>query len=175
FLAAPLDRALEETLAAGEQAILFLNRRGYSTFLLCKACGKSMKCRDCSVSLTYHRGPDKLLCHYCGFSTSPSKTCLLCGMPALEKLGFGTEQIEATLQHRFPGARIARLDRDTAAGEGLQARLDAFRARAIDVLVGTQMVTKGHDFPDVTLVGVILADQGMGLPDFRASERTFQL
>jgi primosomal protein N' (replication factor Y) len=175
FLASPLDKALTETLAAGEQAILFLNRRGYSTFLLCKACGRTLKCRDCSVSLTYHRGPDKLLCHYCGFATAPAKTCLLCGMPALEKLGFGTEQVEAALKLRFPTARVARLDRDTAAGEGLQACLDAFRARAIDVLVGTQMVTKGHDFPDVTLVGVILADQGMGLPDFRASERTFQL
>ena len=175
FLAAPLARALDETLAAGEQAILFLNRRGFSTFVLCKSCGQAVRCRDCAVSLTYHRAADRLLCHYCGFSTAPSKVCLSCGAKAVERLGFGTEQVEATLQARLPTARVARLDRDTAQGDGLRRVLDAFRTRQVDVLVGTQMVTKGHDFPGVTLVGVILADQGMGLPDFRAAERTFQL
>lgn len=166
---------LRETLDAGEQAILFLNRRGFSTFSLCKACGEAVRCRHCSVALTYHRGDDKLLCHYCGFSTQPAKLCTACGKPAIEKMGYGTEQLEQLLAMSLPGARIARLDRDTAAGDGLMRLLDAFRARQIDVLVGTQMVTKGHDFPGVTFVGVVLADQGLNLPDFRASERTFQL
>jgi primosomal protein N' (replication factor Y) len=115
------------------------------------------------------------LCHYCGFSQTPAKQCTKCGKPAIEKMGYGTEQLEQLLGMSLPGARIARLDRDTAAGDGLVKLLDAFRARQIDVLVGTQMVTKGHDFPNVTLVGVVLADQGLNLPDFRASERTFQL
>jgi primosomal protein N' (replication factor Y) len=170
-----LLQALHETLAAGEQAILFLNRRGFSTFSLCKACGEAVRCRHCSVAMTYHRGDDKLLCHYCAFSQQPSKLCTKCGKPAIEKMGYGTEQLEQLLAMSLPGARIARLDRDTAAGDGLIKVLDAFRARQIDVLVGTQMVTKGHDFPNVTLVGVVLADQGLNLPDFRASERTFQL
>jgi primosomal protein N' (replication factor Y) len=170
-----LLRGLHETLAAGEQAILFLNRRGFSTFSLCKACGEAVRCRHCSVAMTYHRGDDKLLCHYCGFSSVSSKMCVACGKPAIEKMGYGTEQLEQLLAMSLPGARIARLDRDTAAGDGLVRLLDAFRARQIDVLVGTQMVTKGHDFPGVTFVGVVLADQGLNLPDFRASERTFQL
>ncbi len=170
-----LLRGLRETLAAGEQAILFLNRRGFSTFSLCKACGEPVRCRHCSVALTYHRGEQKLLCHYCGFSTLPAKKCTACGKPAIEMMGYGTEQLEQLLGMSLPGARIARLDRDTAAGDGLMRVLDAFRERQIDVLVGTQMVTKGHDFPGVTFVGVVLADQGLNLPDFRASERTFQL
>ena len=170
-----LLQALRDTLAAGEQAILFLNRRGFSTFSLCKACGEAVRCRHCSVALTYHRGDERLLCHYCGFSSAPSKLCTACGKPAIEKMGYGTEQLEQLLGLSLPGARIARLDRDTAAGDGLVRLLDAFRARRIDVLVGTQMVTKGHDFPGVTFVGVVLADQGLNLPDFRASERTFQL
>jgi primosomal protein N' (replication factor Y) (superfamily II helicase) len=167
--------ALRETLAAGEQAILFLNRRGFSTFSLCKACGVAVRCRHCSVALTYHRGDDRLLCHYCGFSVVPSRRCVACGQNAVDQLGFGTEQLEQMLATEVPGARVARLDRDTAAGDGLGRLLDAFRARQIDILVGTQMVTKGHDFPGVTLVGIVLADQGLNLPDFRASERTFQL
>ncbi|HEY2744482.1 MAG TPA: primosomal protein N' [Polyangia bacterium] len=170
-----LLRGLRATLDAGEQAILFLNRRGFSTFSLCKACGEPVRCRHCSVALTYHRGESRLLCHYCGFSTVPAKKCTACGKPAIEMMGYGTEQLEQLLGMSLPGARIARLDRDTAAGEGLVRVLDAFRAREIDVLVGTQMVTKGHDFPGVTFVGVVLADQGLNLPDFRASERTFQL
>jgi primosomal protein N' (replication factor Y) len=170
-----LLRAVEETLRAGEQAILFLNRRGFATFSLCKGCGEAVRCRHCSVSLTFHRGDGRLVCHYCGFSMAPSKTCSACGKPAVEQLGYGTEQLEAMLAQKFPAARVARLDRDTAAGDGLRRMLDEFRARTIDILVGTQMVTKGHDFPGVTLVGVVLADQGLNLPDFRAMERTFQL
>ena len=175
FFSARLHRALEETLAAGEQAILFLNRRGFSTFILCKACGQSVRCRDCSVTLTYHRREDRLLCHYCGYAIAPPRVCPQCSAKAIERLGYGTEQVEAAVHERFPQARVARLDRDTAEGGGLERVLDGVRTRAIDVVVGTQMVTKGHDFPDVTLVGVVLADHGMGLPDFRASERTFQL
>ncbi|MCA1665785.1 MAG: primosomal protein N', partial [Myxococcales bacterium] len=127
-----LLRGLHETLAAGEQSILFLNRRGFSTFSLCKACGEAVRCRHCSVAMTYHRGDDKLLCHYCGFSSVPSKLCIACGKPAIEKMGYGTEQLEQLLALSLPGARIARLDRDTAAGDGLVRLLDAFRARQID-------------------------------------------
>ena len=175
FLSFALERALEETLANKEQSILFLNRRGYSTFVLCKACGLSQKCRDCAVSLTFHRGSDALVCHYCGFRTKPPKTCSACGAEAMDRLGYGTEQVQEVVQARFPQARVARLDRDTADGDGLETLLAQVRSREIDIVVGTQMITKGHDFPSVTLVGVVLADHGMGLPDFRASERTFQL
>jgi primosomal protein N' (replication factor Y) len=175
LLSAPLAQAIAETLAFGEQAILFLNRRGFSTFILCRTCGKGQRCRDCSVTLTYHRGIDRVVCHYCGFRAAPPTECGACGGRALERLGAGTEHAEAEVQARFPSARVARLDRDTAEGRGLTRILDGMRAREIDIVVGTQMITKGHDFPGVTLVGVLLADHGMGLPDFRASERTYQL
>jgi len=175
LLSAPLAKAITETLAFGEQAILFLNRRGFSTFILCRTCGKGQRCRDCSVTLTYHRGIDRVVCHYCGFRSAPPTECGACGGRALERLGAGTEHAEAEVQARFPTARVARLDRDTAEGRGLMRILDGMRAREIDIVVGTQMITKGHDFPGVTLVGVLLADHGMGLPDFRAAERTYQL
>jgi len=175
FFSARLIQALEQTLAQGEQAILFLNRRGFSTFILCKACGQALRCRDCSVTLTFHRQPEHLQCHYCGFRTAPPRTCLSCGAKAIERLGYGTEQVEQAVKERFAGARVARLDRDTAEGRGLERILDGMRRHQLDVVVGTQMITKGHDFPKVTLVGVVLADHGMGLPDFRAAERTFQL
>jgi primosomal protein N' (replication factor Y) len=175
FLTAALDQALERTLAAGEQAILFLNRRGFSTFVLCRACGNTQRCKDCAVSLTYHRGRDLLICHYCAYETAPPKKCGQCGAEAVERLGYGTEQVEAVIAERFPQARVARLDRDTAEGDGLPTLLAKVRAREIDIIVGTQMITKGHDFPTVTLVGVVLADHGLGLPDFRAAERSFQL
>ena len=167
--------ALRETLAAGEQAILFLNRRGFSTFSLCKACGEAVRCRHCSVTLTYHRGDDA-----CSATTAASRRRRRrSARPAASRRSSSWATAPSSsrqlLGASLPGARMARLDRDTAAGDGLQRLLDAFRAREIDVLVGTQMVTKGHDFPGVTLVGVVLADQGLNLPDFRASERTFQL
>jgi primosomal protein N' (replication factor Y) (superfamily II helicase) len=175
LISAPLAQAIETALAAGEQTLLFLNRRGFATFILCKSCGVAARCRDCSVTLTYHRGADQLQCHYCGFRTATPRVCAGCGSRALERLGFGTEQVEAVVRDRFPDARVARLDRDTAEGAGLERVLDGVRRGDIDILVGTQMITKGHDFPSVTLVGVVLADHGMGLPDFRADERTFQL
>jgi primosomal protein N' (replication factor Y) len=175
LFSAPLTKALEETVAAGEQAILFLNRRGFSTFLLCRSCGQGLKCRDCSVTLTYHLKGDVLVCHYCGFHVGAPQKCPNCGQKAIERLGYGTEQVEARLRALLPRARVGRLDRDTAQGRGLQKVLDGLRKRELDVVVGTQMITKGHDFPGVTLVGVVLADHGMGLPDFRASEKSFQL
>ncbi|MSP61423.1 MAG: primosomal protein N' [Myxococcales bacterium] len=175
LLSVPLTRAIEQTLTAREQVILFLNRRGFSTFVICKSCGYRFSCRDCSVTLTYHRRTDRLACHYCGYLEPAPTRCTKCQSKAVERLGMGTEKVESLVAARFPNARVARLDRDSATGKGLNRVLDGLRDGVIDLVVGTQMITKGHDFPGVTLVGVVLADHGMGLPDFRASERTFQL
>ncbi len=175
FLSAPLDQALQGTLERQEQAILFLNRRGFSTFVLCKACGHVFQCKHCSVSLTFHRKQNRMRCHYCGYSQALPEECPACSAKAVELLGLGTEKVEDALKERFPEARIARLDRDTAMGSGLRSILKRVSRREIDILVGTQMVTKGHDFPDVTLVGVVCADLGLHFPDFRSAERTFQL
>jgi primosomal protein N' (replication factor Y) len=175
MLSAPLHRAIEACLAAEEQAILFLNRRGFSPSVRCNACGELLQCPACSISLTAHKGARVLRCHYCDYSTPHTGACILCGSPHLMELGLGTEQLEQALSEVFPQARVARLDRDTASGEGVEAVLDRLRQREVDILVGTQMVTKGHDVPGVTLVGVILADQSLAFPDFRAAERTFQL
>jgi len=178
LLSAPLAEALGAALAAGEQSILFLNRRGFSTVMLCRACGQVVRCDNCVVSMTYHRGRSRLVCHYCGRTTPVPVHCPSCNSARIERLGTGTERVEAIVRERFPDARVARLDRDTA-GSGAARELDAIlrrmQAGEIDLLVGTQMVTKGHDFPGVTLVGVLQPDQGMHLPDFRAAERTFQL
>jgi primosomal protein N' (replication factor Y) len=151
-----------------------LNRRGFAPSVRCDACGELLECPSCSVSLTAHRGARVLRCHYCDFS-APYGLCTRCGSPHLMELGLGTEQLEQTLAAIFPAARVARLDRDTASGQGVEAVIGKLRAHEIDILVGTQMVTKGHDIPDVTLVGVVLADQSLAFPDFRAAERTFQL
>jgi primosomal protein N' (replication factor Y) len=175
LLSAPLFRALEKCLASGEQAILFLNRRGFSPSLRCEACASLVECPSCSVSLTEHRGARLLRCHYCDFSMPTTDRCPKCGTAGLIELGIGTEHLEDHLQQAFPAARVARLDRDTASGRGVEAVLSKLRRGEVDILVGTQMVTKGHDLPGVTLVGVILADQSLAFPDFRASERTFQL
>jgi primosomal protein N' (replication factor Y) len=175
-LSPPLALAMGEALAAGEQVILFLNRRGYSTLMLCRACGHVLRCPNCAVSMTYHRGRDRLVCHYCARIDAVPPGCPECRRPALEGLGLGTEQVESVVSSQFPRARVARLDRDTAdQGRSLEQLLRQVHDREVDVLVGTQMVTKGHDFAGVTLVGVLQPDQGMHLPDFRASERTFQL
>ena len=176
LLSAPLLAAIATTLAAREQVILFLNRRGFATFVLCKACGHRFKCRDCSVTLTYHQQEDRLACHYCGYLEKLPQTCPRCHARSVARLGLGTERVETILKERFPAARIARLDRDVAqARGGMQRVLDGLRSGDLDLVVGTQMIAKGHDFPGVTLVGVVLADQGLGMPDFRAAERTFQL
>jgi primosomal protein N' (replication factor Y) len=176
MLSGPLRVAIGETLAAGDQTILFLNRRGFATFVLCRACGHAFRCPHCSVSLTYHRHSDRLSCHYCGFQQRVPDICPSCSASeTIERKGLGTEKVADAVATAFAGARVARLDRDVATGAKIEAVLARVARREIDVLVGTQMVTKGHDFPGVTLVGVLCADTGLNLPDFRASERTFQL
>lgn len=175
LLTGPLHRALERCLAEGDQAIFFLNRRGFAPSLACGACSEVVSCPACSVSLTEHRRAGVLRCHYCDFATPVTEACPACGALALQRVGVGTERVEDALAQAFPQARIGRLDRDTAAGRGVETVLDRMRRRELDILVGTQMVTKGHDLPGVTLVGVLLADQSLAFPDFRAAERTFQL
>ncbi|MGE0396293.1 MAG: primosomal protein N' [Kofleriaceae bacterium] len=175
MLSAPLRAAIGETLAAGDQIILFLNRRGFSTFVLCAACGHAFRCPNCSVSLTYHRSLDRMTCHYCSWGERVPDACPKCQTQAIERKGLGTEKIAEAVAEAFPQARVARLDRDVASGARVEAVLSRVARREVDILVGTQMVTKGHDFPGVTLVGVLCADVGLNLPDFRASERTFQL
>lgn len=171
-----LSQALAETLDRGEQAILFLNRRGYSSVALCRDCGQGVRCQNCSVALTHHLREDQLRCHYCGLAMPLPRACPACGGGRIGLFGLGTEKCEEEVHRRFPGARIARLDSDTAAGRGvLLDTLERFSNGDLDVLIGTQMVTKGHDIPNVTLVGVLLADLGLQVPDFRAAERTFQL
>lgn len=174
-LSAPLAQALAETLDRGQQAILFLNRRGYASFSLCKDCGRAVHCSDCSVALVHHRRDNRLRCHYCGREIEPPAACPACGSARMRLFGLGTEKCEEEVRRRFPGARVLRMDADSVARRGAHAELLGCFARGeADVLVGTQMVTKGHDIPGVTLVGVVLADLGLNLPDFRAAERTFQ-
>jgi primosomal protein N' (replication factor Y) len=175
-LSAPLIEALDDRLTRGEQALVLLNRRGFAASVFCRQCARSLECPNCSVSLTFHRRADRARCHYCGYSRARPERCPVCTGAYLEQVGFGTERVEAEITERWPNARVGRLDRDTARRQGAAARiLDRFGAGEMDVLVGTQMVAKGHDFPRVTLVGVISADVGLGLADFRAGERTFQL
>ncbi len=167
---------VKQRLDQGEQTILLLNRRGFSSFLVCRACGERLLCANCSVVLTYHRRDRRMLCHYCGYSEKVPSTCPQCGSDYIQFLGTGSERVEDELHQHLPTARIARLDRDSAKGKGaFEKILHAFRDGDIDILVGTQMIAKGHDIPNVTLVGVVLADIGLSLPDFRAAERSFQL
>jgi primosomal protein N' (replication factor Y) len=175
-----LSRLLTERLAArldrGEQSVLLLNRRGFATVIFCRQCGSSLECPHCSVMLTYHRSARRVRCHYCNYAAAVPTRCGACGGEYLEQAGYGTERIEHDVRERFPSARVARIDRDTIRRRGALARvLNEVRRGAIDILVGTQMIAKGHDFPAVTLAGVIGADVGLGLADFRAAERTFQL
>jgi primosomal protein N' (replication factor Y) len=175
LLSPPLVAALDATLLAGQQSILFLNRRGYQSLVLCEACGAEARCPDCSVSQTHHARRGLLLCHYCGKSEPMNGLCPACGGLRFG-VGVGTEQVEEAVKALLPKARVARLDRDTVTtADETAGVLARFARREVDVLVGTQMVTKGHDFPGVTLVGVVLADTALALPDFRAAERTFQL
>jgi len=176
ILSRPLQEAIGENLAKGEQTILFLNRRGFSSLYLCRFCGTTLRCPNCDLSLTYHKESDTLLCHYCGFRIQPPNRCPSCGREQLKPYGFGTERVVETLFGIFPQARVERMDKDTMRHKGeVQQVLKRFLHRETDVLVGTQMVTKGHDFPHVTLVGVISADLSLNWPDFRAGETTFQL
>ena len=175
-LSTALAEALEGRLARREQALVLLNRRGFAASLLCRRCGQSMECPNCSVSLTFHRAVGRARCHFCGYSRASPSACPMCSGTVLEHVGFGTERVQAELERRWPSARVARLDRDTVRRRGAAARLlQRVARRELDILVGTQMVAKGHDFPGVTLVGVVSADVGLGVPDFRSAERTFQL
>ena len=173
-----LSAALQERLDRREQVLVLLNRRGYATAVFCRQCGDTFECPNCSVSLTVHRARRgwRGRCHYCDYSMDVPRSCRKCAAPYLEQAGFGTEKVEQQLRECFPAARVSRVDRDSMRRKGaLTTLLSAFAAGEIDVLVGTQMIAKGHDFPRVTLVGVISADVGLGLADFRAGERTFQL
>ncbi|MFL5480736.1 MAG: primosomal protein N' [Gemmatimonadaceae bacterium] len=172
----PLHDAIVETIRRGEQTILLLNRRGYSSFVQCMDCGSVATCPHCSITLTIHRNPERLVCHYCLHKEEPRPDCPRCGGRNLKQRGLGTQQVERLLCERFPSARIARMDVDTTSGKWAHTRiLDRVGAGEIDILLGTQMIAKGLDFPNVTLVGVVDADVGINLPDFRASERSFQL
>jgi primosomal protein N' (replication factor Y) len=172
----PLHDAIVETMNRGEQSILLLNRRGYSSFIQCIDCGAVATCPNCSITLTHHRNPERLICHYCLHKEDPRPDCVRCGGKYLRQRGLGTQQVERLLSERFPAARIARMDVDTTSGKWAHTRiLDRVAAGEVDILLGTQMIAKGLDFPNVTLVGVVDADVGINFPDFRASERCFQL
>jgi len=175
-LSPELLRAIKDTHARGEQTIILLNRRGFSQFVLCRTCGETLKCKNCDITLTFHRGADKLICHYCNYRENTPRLCPHCRSEYLYFVGEGTENIEDQLARKFPDMRIARIDRDTMAHRGeMEDVLLKFAAGGLDLLVGTQMIAKGHDFPNVTLVGVISVDIGLGMPDLRSAERTFQL
>jgi primosomal protein N' (replication factor Y) len=176
FITPELQRSMKETLDRKEQILLFINRRGFANFALCQSCGQALRCKNCDISLTYHHKANALRCHYCGFSRGATNNCDSCGSSQIKKIGLGTEKIEATVKEMFPQARVARMDRDTTTRKGsIFKLLKGLKDQSIDILVGTQMVAKGHDFPNITLVGIICADLSLSFPDFRAGERTFQL
>ena len=171
-----LLEAIRDTRERGEQSIILLNRRGYSSFILCRSCGETVQCPNCDVTLTYHRSERVIVCHYCNHREAVPRVCPSCGKKYIYYVGEGTEQLEEMLRLLFPSLRVARIDRDTTARRKVfEQSLADFSAGKIDTLVGTQMLAKGHDFPNVTLVGVVSVDVGLALPDFRAAERTFQL
>ena len=171
-----IDDAMNETLAAGNQVLLLLNRRGWASFVQCTACGTVVDCPNCSISLTVHRHPERLRCHYCDHHAPMPETCAVCGGVTSRSIGAGTQQLERLVADRFPQARVARMDLDTTGGKWSHHRiLDRVETGDVDVLLGTQMIAKGIDFPNVTMVGVVDADTSLHLPDFRAAERTFQL
>jgi len=175
-LSGRLMELLTEAMKSSAQAILLLNRRGFSTFILCPTCGHRFRCPSCSITLTYHKKRRVLLCHYCDYSIRAPEECPECGERALLLMGAGTERVAEELSELLPDVRILRLDRDAVSRKGeLERILTSFSAGEGDILLGTQMVAKGHDFPRVTLVGVINADTGLNLPDFRAAERSFSL
>ncbi|MEO5371410.1 MAG: primosomal protein N' [Magnetococcus sp. DMHC-1] len=176
LLSGVLRQAITEEVTNGRQVLLFLNRRGYAPSLLCRRCGAAITCPNCSVALTLHKQRGGLLCHYCDHLRPITDICGVCGQMSMAHLGFGTEQLEEETRNSFPGIRVARMDRDTASGSGrLEEILEAFRTGSIQILVGTQMVAKGHHFPNLSLVGIVLAETSLWQPDFRSAERTFQL
>ena len=167
---------VREALSRGEQAILFQNRRGFAPMIECRGCGWVPRCVNCDVSLTYHKAHNQLVCHYCGYTKAMPRSCPLCGSPYLAGFGLGTQKAEMMIKAQFPSARVLRMDMDTTSKkDGHEQILDSFRRREADILVGTQMIVKGHDFPGVTLVGILAADMSLYNCDFRSSERTFQL
>ncbi|HUM68597.1 MAG TPA: primosomal protein N', partial [Chloroflexota bacterium] len=171
-----LDTAVTETLSRGEQAILFLNRRGTNTYVFCRDCGYVARCPRCDMPLTYHRPDMMLVCHHCGRRERSFAECPQCGSKRIKHFGLGTEEVEAQVQQRWPEARLIRWDRDTTAGKNThETLLASFINHESDILVGTQMIAKGLDLPLVTLVGVISADVSLGLPDYRTGERAFQV
>jgi primosomal protein N' (replication factor Y) len=176
IVSSALAQAIGTRLERREQSMVLLNRRGFATSVFCRQCGESLECPNCSVTLTVHLAAKRARCHYCNYAIRLPSACSHCGGAFLEHIGYGTERVEAEVAALFPQARIARVDRDTIRRRGaITAVLKRFAAGEIDVLVGTQMIAKGHDFPQVTLVGVVSADVGLGLAAFRAAERTFQL
>ncbi|MFY9942140.1 MAG: primosomal protein N' [Desulfobacterales bacterium] len=176
FITPTLETAIGAVLARNQQALLFLNRRGFASLPICAACGEALKCANCDITLTYHRHANAYRCHYCGFSRSAAASCPVCGSSQIKLLGLGTEKVVHGVAALFPEARVARMDRDTTGRKGEMLRLlKGLRDGTIDILVGTQMVAKGHDFPNITLVGVICADMSLSFPDFRAGEQTFQI
>jgi len=172
----PLRQALADTLSQGKQALLLINRRGYANFLLCRNCGHVTHCRNCAVSLTWHRTGEELRCHLCGLAMAVPPVCPQCNGETLKPFGFGTQRVEAEVKRLLPEARVDRMDRDTTRGKQSHRKLlnDVRRGRT-DILVGTQMIAKGHDFANITLVGVVSADIALQWPDFRAAENTFQV
>ena len=176
FFSDALTAAVRNTLEQRQQTLLFVNRRGFASFMLCRDCGHILQCRHCQVSLTLHRSKQQLLCHYCGFTQHPKSVCTACGSTRVTGLGLGSERIEQEVQDLFPEARVARLDSDTAVNRKHYLKtLKAVRAGEIDILIGTQMIAKGLHFPQITLVGVLWADSGLGMPDYKAAERTYAL
>lgn len=176
FITPKLYEAMKTTLGRGEQILLFLNRRGFASYAVCSVCGEAIRCKNCDISLTLHQKVNAYKCHYCGFTRASASGCTFCGSSKISLLGLGTEKIEATAKMLFPHAAVKRMDRDTTRRKGSMVKiLKGLRNRTIDILVGTQMVAKGHDFPNITLVGIICADLSLNFPDFRAGERTFQL
>ncbi|MCD7894712.1 MAG: primosomal protein N' [Erysipelotrichaceae bacterium] len=171
-----LQKQLQKTIDEGNQAILLLNKRGYASFLQCRSCGEVIKCPHCDVTLTYHKDENKLKCHYCEYSVSPPKQCPKCGQSKMKMIGYGTQKIEEDIAQTFKNAHIIRYDVDTTRGKNSHLKLlEKFRNHEANILLGTQMIAKGLDFEDVTFVGVLNADLSLNIPDFRASERTFQL
>lgn len=176
IFSARLSEEISKNIAAGQQTILFLNRRGYASFILCRSCGIRLKCRHCNITMTYHSNDNRLICHYCGYTLKLPPVCPKCGSSSIRQFGTGTQKVEEELQKHFPGCSVIRMDMDSTTGKHSHEEiLDTFREKNINILVGTQMIAKGHDFPNVTLVGVLAADSLLGMDDFRASERTFQL
>jgi primosomal protein N' (replication factor Y) len=171
-----LAEEIKERLERQEQVMVLLNRRGYAPVVLCRTCGKKLECQNCAIALTHHKRARRMECHYCGFTAPVPKACVHCGSEYVYFLGTGSEKLEELLHGMFPRARIGRMDRDTVRGrQDFERVLGALQAGELDILAGTQMIAKGHDMPGVTLVGVVGADTALGLPDFRAAERTFQL